>query len=168
MRSSTTCHSNIAQRASEAGIETENRVFDAACARDVLRWHGAAAAVIGNNVLAHVDEPVDFLAACKTLLAPEGLVIVEVPELYEFVQRLEYDTVYHEHLSYFSLTALMKVCEEAGLRIVRADHVPVHGGSLRMYAAAEVFSTWEYSADFFIHSTRSLRCTSDSAAKHQS
>jgi len=127
---------NIAARASAEGIETVNRFFGPACARDVRASHGPAAAVIGNNVLAHVDEPVEFLAACKALLGPEGLVIVEVPELAEFVERLEYDTVYHEHLSYFSLTSLMTVCEEAGLRIVRADRVPVHGGSLRIHAAA--------------------------------
>ena len=62
------------------------------------------------------------------------MVITEVPYLREFVDRLEYDTVYHEHLCYFSVSALMRLAERAGLSIIRVDHVPVHGGSIRMYA----------------------------------
>ena len=126
---------NIAARATADGIETVNRFLDGNCAHDGRATHGPAAAVIGNNVLAHVDEPVDFLRGCKALLDEHGLVIVEVPELTEFMQRFEYDTVYHEHLSYFSVSSLMRVCEEAGLRIVRVDHIAVHGGSARIYAA---------------------------------
>ncbi len=126
---------NIAAGANAAGVPTVNRFFDSRCARELRAEHGPARAVIGNNVLAHVDDPVDLLRGFKELLDERGLAIVEVPELAEFVERLEYDTVYHEHLSYFSVTSLMRVCEEAGLRIVRVDHVPVHGGSVRMYAA---------------------------------
>lgn len=126
---------NIAAKAVASGVPTVNRFFDASLAAELRREHGPARAVIGNNVLAHVDEPVDFLRGFKALLADDGLAICEVPELSEFVERLEYDTVYHEHLSYFSVTSLMRVCEEAGLRLVRVARVPVHGGSVRMYAA---------------------------------
>ena len=126
---------NIAEKASAAGVPTVNEFFGAAKGAELRATHGPAKAVIGNNVLAHVDDPVDFLRGFKALLDHDGLAICEVPELAEFVERLEYDTVYHEHLSYFSVTSLMRVCEEAGLRIVRVDHVPVHGGSVRMYAA---------------------------------
>jgi SAM-dependent methyltransferase len=126
---------NIADKASAAGVPTVNEFFGAAKGAELRAKHGPAKAVIGNNVLAHVDDPVDFLRGFKALLDHDGLAICEVPELAEFVERLEYDTVYHEHLSYFSVTSLMRVCEEAGLRIVRVDHVPVHGGSVRMYAA---------------------------------
>lgn len=125
---------NIAEQARADGVETLNEFFDLAAARTAIESHGRARAVIGNNVLAHVDTPVEFLAAAKAMLADDGLVVIEVPELREFVERLEYDTVYHEHLSYFSVTALMRVCEEAGLRIVRVDRKPVHGGTVRMYA----------------------------------
>ena len=128
---------NIAERASADGIETVPEFFDAASARRIRHSHGPAAAVVANNVLAHVDEPVEFLRAARSLLAPGGLVIVEVPWLRELLERLEYDTVYHEHLSYFSAGSLMRLCEEAGLRIRRIDRVSVHGGSLRMYAAPE-------------------------------
>ena len=126
---------NIAEKASAAGVPTVNEFFGAAKGAELRAKHGPAKAVIGNNVLAHVDDPVDFLRGFKALLDHDGLAICEVPELAEFVERLEYDTVYHEHLSYFSVTSLMRVCAEAGLRIVRVEHVPVHGGSVRMYAA---------------------------------
>ena len=130
--------SNIAEGANADGIETLNRFLDDDSAREVCASHGGgvapAAAVIGNNVLAHVDTPVEFLRAMKLLTRPDGMVIVEVPQLREFIERLEYDTVYHEHLSYFSANALMRVCEEAQLSIVRLERMPVHGGTLRMYA----------------------------------
>lgn len=132
---------NIVEGANADGIETLVRFMDAACAAEVRASHGGgeapAAAVIGNNVLAHVDTPVEFLRAMKQLIRPDGLVIVEVPQLREFIDGLEYDTVYHEHLSYFSVSSLMRVCEEAGLRIVRLERMPVHGGTLRVYAAHE-------------------------------
>lgn len=125
---------NIAQKARDSGVETVNQFFSLATARQVRHAHGPARAVIGNNVLAHVDDPVDFLKGCRELLAPDGLVSIEVPCLKELLDRLEYDTVYHEHLCYFSVTALLRLCEIVGLRIVRLDRVPVHGGSVRMYA----------------------------------
>jgi hypothetical protein len=126
--------SNIAATAREHGIETIDQFFNLDTARNVRATHGPAKAIIGNNVLAHVDDTRDFLAGYKALLADDGLAIIEVPYLREFVDRLEYDTVYHEHLCYFSVTTLARLCEAVGLRIVRVDHVPVHGGSIRMYA----------------------------------
>lgn len=125
---------NIANMASEQGIETIAEFFNLETARQVKESHGEAYAVIGNNVMAHVDDTQDFLSGGKHLLKPEGLMIVEAPYLGEFMDRLEYDTVYHEHLCYFSVTALLRLCDEVGMSIVRIDHVPVHGGSIRMYA----------------------------------
>lgn len=125
---------NLAAMASADGVETINRFFSAATAGDVRRSHGPAKAIIANNVLAHVDDTQDFLRGCKDLLAPEGLLIVEVPYLRELVERLEYDTIYHEHRCYFSVTALVRFCNVVGLSIRRLDLLPIHGGSLRMYA----------------------------------
>ncbi len=124
---------NIAQIARDAGIETLNEFFDAASAAKILAGHGQASAVIANNVLAHVDATVEFLSHCKKILRPDGRVIIEVPYLGEMLERLEYDTVYHEHLCYFSVTALMRLFAEAGLLLDRMDHVPIHGGSLRLW-----------------------------------
>jgi hypothetical protein len=125
---------NIASVALANGVDTVNVFFNAEAAADLRRSHGAAKAVIANNVLAHVDDPVDFLRGARILLGDGGMVIFEVPYLVEFLDRLEYDTVYHEHLCYFSVIALARLCEAAGLGISFIDRVPVHGGSLRVYA----------------------------------
>jgi hypothetical protein len=125
---------NIAAMARSNGIETIGEFFNSATAQRVRSSHGLAKVVVGNNVLAHVDETQDFLRGCKTLLDEDGLVVIEVPYLRELLDRLEYDTVYHEHLCYFSVTTLMRLCDAVGLSVVRIDRIPVHGGSLRIYA----------------------------------
>ncbi len=126
---------NIAALAAERGIPTEAVFFDRAAGERIHGRVGRAAAVIGNNVLAHVNDPVDFLAGAAAMLRHDGRVIVEVPYLEEMLDRLEYDTIYHEHLCYFSVTALLTIAEQAGLRVVRVDRVPVHGGSIRTWFA---------------------------------
>jgi SAM-dependent methyltransferase len=126
---------NIAVQARAEGLEVLDVFFTEAAAEDIRASHSGARAVIGNNVLAHVDDTRGFLAGARKLLAPGGLVVTEVPYLGPFLDRLEYDTVYHEHLCYFSVGALARLCEAVGLAIVRIDDVPVHGGSVRMYAA---------------------------------
>jgi SAM-dependent methyltransferase len=125
---------NIAAMARDAGVETVNVFFDRDAAASIAADHGEAAAVVANNVLAHVDDPADFLRGCCELIRPDGVVVVEVPELTPMLDRLEYDTIYHEHLSYFSVTSLMALFESAGLSIVRVDRFKVHGGSLRVHA----------------------------------
>jgi len=127
---------NLAEEARQKGIETVPRFFNSDTARGLRESYGRAKAVIGNNVLAHVDDTIDFLRGARGLLDDGGMVIFEVPYLVELLDRLEYDTIYHEHLCYFSVTALQKLCESAGLGIARIDRVPIHGGSLRVYAAA--------------------------------
>ena len=126
---------NIAAIARSTGIETVDEFFGLDLARRLRAERGPAKAVIGNNVLAHVDDTRGFLAGFRELLGPDGMAITEVPYLGELVDRLEYDTVYHEHLCYFSITALMNLCASVGLSIRRIDHVPVHGGSIRVWAA---------------------------------
>jgi hypothetical protein len=125
---------NLAEVARSNGIETVDRFFSLDTARGVRQSYGQAKAVVANNVLAHVDDPHDFLCGGRHLLASDGLMIFEVPYVAELLDRLEYDTIYHEHLCYFSVMALRKLCESAGLAIVRIDRLPVHGGSLRVYA----------------------------------
>jgi hypothetical protein len=128
---------NIAEQASRDGIETINEFFNSHVARQLRSERGPAKAVIGNNVLAHVDETRDFLQGCVDLVAEDGLVIIEVPYLRDLLDHLEYDTIYHEHLCYFSATALLRLCRSVGLSVYRFEHVGVHGGSLRMYAARQ-------------------------------
>ncbi len=128
---------NIVEKARAKGIESIAEFFNSQLAVKVRQSHGAARAIIGNNVLAHVDETQDFLSGAQQLLTDDGLLIVEVPYLGELLDRLEYDTVYHEHLCYFSVSALMRLFEIAGMRITRVDHVSVHGGSIRVYGGKE-------------------------------
>lgn len=128
---------NIALLASADGIETVNTFFHSATALTLRATYGRARVVIGNNVLAHVDEPSDFLRGCHDLLTEDGRVVVEVPYLGDLLDRLEYDTIYHEHLCYFSVSALLRLCAAAGLSVVRVDHMPIHGGSLRLHAARQ-------------------------------
>lgn len=126
--------SNVADMARASGVETMNLFFNSSTARQVRESFGAAKVVIGNNVLAHVDDSQDFLRGCRELIDANGLVVIEVPYLWDLLDGLEYDTIYHEHLCYFSVSTLMRLCDAVGLSIVRVDDVSVHGGSLRMYA----------------------------------
>lgn len=125
---------NVAAMARANGVETINEFFNLAVAEQVRADYGPAKAVIGNNVLAHVDDTQDFLRGCKAVIGDAGLVVIEMPYLGDLLNRTEYDTIYHEHLCYFSVNSLMRLCESAGLVIVQMDHVPIHGGSLRMHA----------------------------------
>ena len=125
---------NIAGIAVSEGIPTVAEFFNSQVAAEVRAAHGPAKAVIGNNVLAHVDDTRDFLVGCRELIDSGGRVIIEVPYLGELLDCLEYDTIYHEHLCYFSVTALLHLCESVGLAVERIDRVPVHGGSLRIWA----------------------------------
>ena len=134
-----------AAAARKKGIETIDRFFDSAQASELRSARGGFRAVVANNVLAHVERPAEFLAGCRMLVEGAGggasgtgggSIVFEVPYLGDLVERLEYDTIYHEHQSYFSATALLRVAQEAGLVIDQVEHVPVHGGSLRVWASA--------------------------------
>ncbi len=125
---------NIAEIAVANGVETVNKFFNSVTAAEVRESYGAARVVIGNNVLAHVDDTLDFLRGCASLLSEDGLVVIEVPYLRDLLDLVAYDTIYHEHHCYFSGASLERLCEAAGLMPVRIDRLPVHGGTLRMYA----------------------------------
>ncbi len=124
---------NIAQLAREVGIETVNEFLDARSAAEMGRRYGLADVVIANNVLAHVDPTVEFLAACKSLLKPQGRVLYEVPYLVDMLDRMAYDTIYHEHLCHFAVVPLVRLFAEAGLTLDHVDRIEIHGGSLRMW-----------------------------------
>jgi len=124
---------NIAAEAAAVGIETVNEFFTRALGAQLRASRGPARAVVANNVLAHVDDPGDLLAGCRELVADDGLIVVEAPYVGDMLDRVEYDTIYHEHLSYFGIGPLLRLAESAALRIVRVDRVSVHGGSLRVF-----------------------------------
>jgi SAM-dependent methyltransferase len=126
--------SNIAKVASERGIPTIVEFFGEQTARAVAQEHGKADLILGNNVFAHVPSTNDFVAGLKALLKPEGRIILEFPYAVEFVKNIEFDTIYHEHVFYFTASALMPLFARHGLDIFRVEHLPIHGGSLRLYA----------------------------------
>lgn len=103
-----------------------------------LRAEGRRADVIhANNVLAHVADLSGFMRSIRRLLKDDGVIVVEVPYVKEMIDRCEFDTIYHEHLSYFSLTALDRLFRNHGLRIHEVERLPIHGGTLRVYAGHE-------------------------------
>jgi len=130
--------SNIAQVAEkEHGIPTLCEFFGQALARQ-LRKEGRGADVIhANNVLAHVPDLNGLVEGIGILLKGDGMAVIEVPYLKEMMDQCEFDTIYHEHLCYFSLTTLDRLFQRHGLVIEDVERLPIHGGSLRLYAAAE-------------------------------
>ncbi|MDQ2818402.1 MAG: class I SAM-dependent methyltransferase [Candidatus Eremiobacteraeota bacterium] len=124
---------NTAQRAVADGIPTIVRFLGTHVARELAADGKTADLLIGNNVLAHVPDLRDFVAGLKILLKPTGVLTMEFPHLLKMIERNEFDTIYHEHLSYFSLGTAQRVFSECGLTLFDVDEIPTHGGSLRVY-----------------------------------
>ncbi|MDP7050962.1 MAG: class I SAM-dependent methyltransferase [Verrucomicrobiota bacterium] len=127
---------NVAAVAREMGVETRVDFFTADLARE-LAAERRADLVLGCNVFAHVPDPNDFVAGVKELLLPEGRAILEFPHAMEMIVQGEFDTIYHEHVCYFTLTALEPLFARHGLRITRVEELPLHGGSLRIFVRHE-------------------------------
>jgi SAM-dependent methyltransferase len=124
---------NIAELAiGKKGIPTLVEFFDEALAGRLAAEGRAAAVVHAHNVLAHVPDPNRFLAGVARLLAPGGVAVIEVPYIRELIGKLEFDTIYHEHFSYFSATAIDTLCQAHGLTLCDVECVSIHGGSLRL------------------------------------
>jgi SAM-dependent methyltransferase len=114
------------------GVPTRVQFFDAATAQDLVASGRRADLLVANNLLAHVPEPNPVLQAMKTLLAPGGALSIEVPYLRDLIEGCAFDTIYHEHHCYFSVTALEGLFRRNGFTLVDAMPIPVHGGSLRL------------------------------------
>ena len=127
---------STAEAARGKGVETRLEFFSEASAAALLRERDGRGAdlIIGNNVFAHVPDINDFTHGMACLLAPEGVISLEFPHLQELVEHGQFDTVYHEHFSYLSLTTVMRIFETAGLRVFDVERLPTHGGSLRVWA----------------------------------
>jgi SAM-dependent methyltransferase len=123
---------NIATVAREKGIKTRTDFFTEKLAQE-LAAEKPADLILANNVFAHAPDINDFVAGLKTLLAPEGRAILEFPHAVKMIAQTEFDTIYHEHVFYFTLTALEPVFARHALRVTRAERTPMHGGSLRIF-----------------------------------
>jgi 2-polyprenyl-3-methyl-5-hydroxy-6-metoxy-1,4-benzoquinol methylase len=119
----------------EKGIPTLNEFFGQEVAKRLAAQGQQAEIIHANNVLAHVADLNGVVAGFQAMLKPDGRVVVECPYLKELIENLEFDTIYHEHLCYFSLTALDRLFRQHGLEIVDVEHLSIHGGSLRIFAA---------------------------------
>ena len=125
---------NIAKVAREKGIETLVEFFGKKIASDLAAKNRQADLILGNNVFAHAPDTNDFVAGLKTLLKPNGRIALEFPYGADFIEHTEFDTIYHEHVFYFTLTALKPLFERHGLTIFRVQRLNIHGGSLRLFA----------------------------------
>jgi 2-polyprenyl-3-methyl-5-hydroxy-6-metoxy-1,4-benzoquinol methylase len=125
---------NVAQVARERGVETLSEFFGMAVAEKLRSSDVEADVLHANNVMAHVPAIDDFIGGMAHLLAPEGVLVVETPYVRELVEKLEFDTIYHEHLFYYSVTSVERLFARHGLTIVDVERVAVHGGTLRVWA----------------------------------
>ncbi len=125
---------NVAKVALQKGIPTLVEFFGTETASS-LAEDSAADLLLGNNVLAHVPDLNDFVAGMKILLAPDGVITMEFPHLMRLMEENQWDTIYHEHFSYFSFLTVSRVFEAHGLRLFDVEELPTHGGSLRIYGA---------------------------------
>jgi SAM-dependent methyltransferase len=124
---------NVAQQATERGIDTIVDFFGANLATSLVESAGAADLVIANNVLAHVPDLNDFVSGLRKLLKPDGTITLEFPHLLRLMQESQFDTIYHEHFSYFSLLTAAQIFRAHDLMVVDVEELPTHGGSLRVY-----------------------------------
>lgn len=125
---------NVAKVAIEKGIPTLVRFFGAQVAAELADGGQCADLVLGNNVLAQVPDLNDFVEGLKILLKPHGVLTLEFPHLLQLIRHNEFDTIYHEHFSYFSMLTTVRILEAHGLKAIDVEELPTHGGSLRVYA----------------------------------
>ena len=124
---------NIAKVAQDRGVPTLNEFFNLELGERLHAADTTADIVHANNVLAHVPDLNGFVAGIARILKPSGLAVIEVPYVMDLIDLVEFDTIYHEHLCYFSLIALDRVFQRQGLKLVDAERIPIHGGSLRLF-----------------------------------
>lgn len=125
---------NVAQAAINKGIPTTIRFFGTDTAKDIVKEYGQPDLLLGNNVLAHVPNLNDFVGGMKVLLSSGGVITMEFPHLYRLMERNQFDTIYHEHFSYFSFFSVEKIFSAHGLVLFDVEELASHGGSLRIYA----------------------------------
>lgn len=124
---------NIAILAEKEGIETVNDFFDRNAVETIIKRKGKADVITATNVFAHVDDIKSLVSNVKLLLKDNGIFVIEAPYLVDMFEKMTFDTIYHEHLSYFSLTPLVKFFRQMGMEIFKIKKVDVHGGSLRIF-----------------------------------
>lgn len=126
---------NVAKKAQEREIPTLVKFFGTKTAKELAKEGKKADLLIGNNVLAHVPDLNDFVAGLKILLKPNGIITMEFPHLLKLIEFNQFDTIYHEHFSYFSFFTVREIFSHHGLTIFDVEEILTHGGSLRIFAS---------------------------------
>ena len=126
---------NVAKAAEKKGVPTLVKFFGRETARELAAAGHRPDLILGNNVLAQVPDINDFVAGIKILLEPNGVVTIEFPHLMQTIDGNQFDQVYHEHFSYFSLYSVERIFAAHGLPLYDVEELPTHGGSIRIYAA---------------------------------
>ncbi|KIZ47621.1 SAM-dependent methyltransferase [Rhodopseudomonas palustris] len=124
---------NVAEVAKQKNVPTLVEFFGLALAQRLASEGKTADLIIGNNVLAQVPDLNDFVAGMAHLLAPQGAITLEFPHLEKLINENQFDTIYHEHFSYFSLVTIDRMAKRHGLKLFDVEQIPTHGGSLRVY-----------------------------------
>lgn len=156
---------NIAEIARKHGIETLNDFFGTEVARRIVEEKGRASVITATNVFAHVDDLTSFMKAVDLLLTPHGVLIIEAPYFTNLLEQLEYDTIYHEHLSYLSVKPLITFFARVGMEIFKIEQRDIHGGSFRVHVArsakrqvsAEIGELLQLEQDRGVHSRDRLQ-----------
>lgn len=126
---------NVVDVANEKGVSTMCAYFGGDIASQILESHGPADVLHANNVIAHVPDLADFVGGMATLLAGNGVAVVETPYVRDLIEGVEFDTIYHEHLFYYSASSLTNVFRQNGLSVIDIERIGIHGGSLRVFAS---------------------------------
>ena len=124
---------STAQASERIGVRVLKKFFGQSVAEDILNEYGPSDLLVGNNVYAHVPDINDFTKGLKLLLGANGTVTLEFPHILNLIEKNQWDTIYHEHFSYFSLLALDKIFKFHGLRVYKVEEISTHGGSLRIF-----------------------------------
>ena len=130
----------------DRGVETKVAFFGELLAKQLVTEKKSADLIVGNNVLAQVPDLNDFVAGIKTLLKPDGVVTIEVPHLMRLMDENQFDTIYHEHFSYFSFATAARIFARHGMTLFDVEELPSHGGSLRLFARQSADETKPVSA----------------------
>ena len=128
---------NVANIARDKNIEVIGDLFSSELAERIKNEYGQVSVITGTNVFAHIDDLHDFLKAADILLNENGIICIEAPQLMTLIENLEYDTIYHEHLSYLSLKPLRDFCKKMHMDIFNVEFYEIHGGSFRYFIGRE-------------------------------
>jgi hypothetical protein len=146
---------NLSNLANQSNVTTKNTFFSSEVSKDIVKSRNASV-VVANNVIAHIENLQDLMYGIKILIGNNGVFIFEVPYLVDLIKNLEFDTIYHEHLSYFSILPLLKLVEQFGLEIFDVRKQSVHGGTLRIFVSKKDNYSINNSVKIFLNEEHKL------------